>query len=117
MAGVGEFEQLVLLAVLRLGEEAAYGVKIRQAIEEGTGRDIAAGAVYTTLARLENRGLVGSRAGESTPERSGNRRKYYEVLPAGAAALYRAYAAVQSMARGLEPQLVDLAAQANGPSR
>lgn len=112
---LGEFEQLILLAVLRLGDDA-YGVGIRRAIENGTGRNIAAGAVYTTLARLENRGLVTSRVGDSVPERSGQRRKYYRVAPQGAAALYRAYSDVQSMAEGLVGDLVNLAGQA-GPKR
>ena len=108
--GLGEFEQLILLGVLRLGEDA-YGVAIRRAIEEATGRNIAAGAVYTTLARLENRGFVTSRLGDTAAERSGQRRKYYRVEPEGAVALYRAYAGVQSMADGIVPDLVSLAGQ------
>lgn len=113
---LGEFEQLILLGILRLGADA-YGVGIRRAIEESTGRDIAAGAVYTTLARLENRGLVTARLGDAPPERSGQRRKYYRVEPEGAAALYRAYSDVRNMAEGLVPELMSLAGQAGVTKR
>lgn len=107
---LGEFEQLILLAILRL-KDGAYGVTIRRALEERTGRDVAAGAVYTALGRLENRGLVSSRLAESAPERSGKRRKYYRVLPAGAASLHRSYSDLQIMMDGVLPQLADLAAR------
>lgn len=110
---LGEFEQLILLAILRLRNDA-YGVAIRRAIEDTTGRDVSAGAVYTALGRMEERRMVASRVGETAPERTGQRRKYYEVLPAGAAALYRSYAAVRSMARGLVPRMQELAARAEG---
>lgn len=109
---LGEFEQLVLLAVLRLGPDA-YGVSIRRAIEDGTGRNVSAGAIYTTLMRLDGRGLVTSRVGETAPERTGQRRKYYEVQPDGAAALYRAYSDVRNMAKGLIPRIAGLAAEAD----
>lgn len=108
---MGEFEQLVLLAVLRL-KERAYGVEIRRVLAEHTRRDIAAGAVYTTLRRLEVRGYVSSRVGETAPERTGQRRKYYRVEPEGAAALHRSYTALRSMAAGLVTELATLAAQA-----
>lgn len=112
MAGsLGEFEQLTLLAVLRLGTEA-YGVTVRQAIAEVTGRDVSAGAVYTTLARLEKRGLVSSRVGETAPERTGQRRKYYAVHPDGAAMVCNSVNAVARMADGLTPQLEALAQRA-----
>lgn len=107
---LGEFEQLILLAILRL-KGGAYGVAIRRALEDRTGRDVAAGAVYTTLGRLEKRGLVSARLAESAPERSGKRRKYYAVLPAGAAALHRTYSDLQTMMEGVLPQLADLAAR------
>ena len=110
---LGEFEQLIMLAVLRLGSDA-YGVAIRRAIEDQTGRNVAAGAIYTALGRLEGRGLVTARVGETAPERSGQRRKYYTLQPEGAAALYRAYSNLQSMADGLVPQLAGLAAKATG---
>ena len=114
MAGsLGEFEQLTLLAVLRLGDEA-YGVTVRQAIEEVTGRDVSAGAVYTTLARLERRGLVSSEVGETAPERTGQRRKYYTVLPEGAAMVQDSVNAVSRMVDGVAPRLEALAQRAGG---
>ena len=117
MAGsLGEFEQLTLLAVLRLGDEA-YGVTVRQAIEDVTGRDVSAGAVYTTLARLEKRGLVASRVGETVPERTGQRRKYYTVLPEGAAMVFDSVNAVARMVDGLTPELEELAQRAAGGDR
>ena len=108
---LGEFEQLVLLAVLRLGD-SAYGVQIRRAIEDKTGRDVAAGAIYTTLSRLEKRGFVSSRPGETIPERTGQRRRYYAVQPEGAAALYRSYSDVRRMAHGVLGDLESLAREA-----
>ena len=76
---IGEFEQLLLLAVLRLKEEA-YGVTIRRAVQEATGRNIAAGAVYTALGRLEGRGFVTASDGEPSPERTGMKRRYYKPI-------------------------------------
>jgi DNA-binding PadR family transcriptional regulator len=67
---LGAFEQLVLAALVRLGDQA-YGMAVRQEIAERTGRDVAIGAVYATLDRMEEKGLVVSRTGESTPERGG----------------------------------------------
>ena len=117
MAGsLGEFEQLTLLAVLRLGDEA-YGVTVRRAIEEGTGRDVSSGAVYTTLARLEKRGLVSSRVGETVPERTGQRRKYYTVEPAGAAMVHDSVNAVSRMIEGLARRLAGLAQRAGGAGK
>ena len=107
---IGEFEQLILLAVLRQGDEA-YGVSIRRAIHEVTGRDVSAGAVYTALGRLERRGFVSSRVAETAPERTGQRRKYYRVQPAGAAALYRSYSDLQRMADDVLTELQSLAAE------
>ena len=77
-AALGEFEQLVLLAVLRLGEDA-YGAAIRRELVECAGRDASPGAIFTTLERLEARGLVRSRFGEPTPERGGRRKRYYQL--------------------------------------
>lgn len=109
---LGDFEQLVLFAILRLGD-AAYGVEIRRELAERSGRDVASGAVYTTLHRLEGHGYVSSRIGSSTPARSGQRRKYYRVEPAGAAALQESYRALQDMSAGLLGQLERLALEAN----
>ena len=75
---IGEFEELVLLAILSQGENA-YGVPIRQALEEATGRSVTIGSLYTTLSRLEEKGLVQSGVGEPTAERGGRAKRYYEV--------------------------------------
>lgn len=79
---LGEFEQLVLFAVLQLDD--AYGVTVREEIRRRTGRAVSAGAVYTTLERLEARRLVASRWGAPTPERGGKRKRLFAVTPAGA---------------------------------
>jgi DNA-binding PadR family transcriptional regulator len=107
---LGEFELVLLLAVIRLSDEA-YGVTIRRAIQETTGRNISAGAVYTALGRLETRGLVMSTPGETVPERTGMRRRYCRVRPEGARQVQRAMRHVESMARGVMPQVVRLAAE------
>ncbi|HEX7049837.1 MAG TPA: helix-turn-helix transcriptional regulator [Longimicrobiales bacterium] len=108
MGYLGEFEQLILFALLQLGEEA-YGVSIREAIERRTGRLVSSGAIYTTLGRLEERGLVRSRVGEPVSGRPGRPRKYYALRPAGARALREAYETIQAMAGGLLPRLDELA--------
>ena len=105
---LGEFELLLLLAIVRLADEA-YGVNIRRDIQDQTGRNVSAGAMYTTLGRLEARGLVASREGESTPERTGMRRRYYQVQPEGARQVQQSMRHVEAMARGLGPQLAVLA--------
>jgi len=97
---LGEFEQLVLLAILRLGA-GAYGVTVMGEIERRTGRRVAMGAVYTTLARLEAKGYVAFRLGDSLPERGGRRRKLYRLEPAGAAALDRSFEMLAGMMEGL----------------
>lgn len=107
MSYVGEFEQLILFAVYHLGDEA-YGLAIRDFIEERTGRAVASGAIYTTLGRLEERGLVTSRTGEQTPGR-GRPRKHYAVQPAGARALVEAYEVMQAMSKGALRGLAQLA--------
>ncbi len=98
---LGEFEQIVLLAILRLGE-AAYGVSIRAEIRERTGRETAPGALYTTLDRLEDKGLLSSRLGDPTPERGGRAKRYYDVTSTGLAAVERAQRAYRSLLDGLE---------------
>src|SRR5262245_857746 len=103
-APLGEFEQLVLLALLRLGRDA-YGATVRREIESRAGREVAISAVYTTLERLERKGYVRSRIGEPTAERGGRRRRHFELRPAGAHALRAAYEAFTGMAAGLERQL------------
>jgi PadR family transcriptional regulator, regulatory protein PadR len=75
---IGEFEELVLLAILSQGHNA-YGVTIREALEEATNRSITIGSLYTTLSRLEEKGLVESWVGEPTAERGGRAKKHYRV--------------------------------------
>jgi DNA-binding PadR family transcriptional regulator len=97
---LGEFEQLVLLAILRL-EREAYGVSIRAEISTRTGREPASGALYTTLDRLEQKGLLTSRIGEPTPQRGGRAKRYYKATAAGVAAITRAQRALRNMLDGL----------------
>jgi PadR family transcriptional regulator PadR len=79
---LGNFELMVLLAVLRL-EDDAYGVPIANAIEESTGRDVIQASVYNALERLEEKGLVSSRLGEPTAERGGKAKKYFRITAKG----------------------------------
>jgi DNA-binding PadR family transcriptional regulator len=102
--GLGEFEQLVLLALMRL-EPEAYGVAIRDEIEKRTGRSVALGAVYTTLLRLEDKRLVATRLGDATPQRGGRRKKYYRPLAAGRREVAASLDALRNMTRGLRPGL------------
>src|SRR4029434_228610 len=98
--GLGEFEQVVLRALLRLGPEA-YGVTIRREIAACTERDPAPGALYTTLDRLEDKGLVTSRYGDPTPERGGRAKRYFTVTARGVRAVARAQRAFQRLMKGL----------------
>lgn len=100
----GEFEQLVLMAVLRLGDDA-YGATIRREIEARAARRLSISAVYTTLERLEQKGLVRSWIGDPTHQRGGRRRKHFALQPAGVRALRAAYHAFTGMAAGLEHTL------------
>ena len=97
---MGEFEQIVLLAVVRLGSDA-YGATIRREIEARTGRELAISAVYITLDRLENKGFVKSRIGDPTPQRGGRRRKHFALLPAGHRAITQVCRTFNLMAEGL----------------
>ena len=101
---IGEFEQLILFALVRLGADA-YGVSIRAEIEKRTGRPISAGALYTALDRMEKRGLVASRLGEPTPQRGGKRKRLYTLQPAGERALARVYESMRLMANGVATRL------------
>lgn len=101
---LGEFEQLVLLALLRLRDNA-YGATIHQEVQKRTRRAVSISAVYTTLDRLEEKQLVLSRVGEPTPRRGGRRKKYYALEPAGAEALSNSCRIFRDMTRGLERQL------------
>ena len=98
---LGEFEQLVLLTLLRLGAEA-YGAAVQAEIETHGGRMTSVSAVYTTLDRLEGKGLVRSRVGEPTPQRGGKRKKHYEITPAGTRALRDSYQLLKRMTKGIE---------------
>jgi DNA-binding PadR family transcriptional regulator len=101
---LGEFEHLVLLAILRLGEDA-YAVPIRRVIEERTGRSIARGALYTALERLEGKRCLRSRMGAPLPERGGRSRRYFAVTPAGLAAVRASRRSLLSLWQGLEGRL------------
>jgi len=97
---LGEFEQVVLLAILRL-EETAYGVTIRNEIRLCTGRNPAPGALYNTLDRLEEKGMLSSRLGEATPQRGGRPKRLYKVTEDGVAAVARAQRAYQALLKNL----------------
>jgi PadR family transcriptional regulator PadR len=101
---LGDFEQLVLLALVRLGPDA-YGLTIRQEIEERTSRTVSAGALYTALDRMERRGLVTSRLGDPTPQRGGKRKRLYTLEAAGERALARVYESLRAMATGMTARL------------
>lgn len=105
-ATLGEFEQLVLLALLRLGRDA-YGAPVTLEIEAQSGRVVSVAAVHTTLDRLEHKGLTRSRLGDPTPQRGGKRKRHYEVTPAGVRALQHSMRALRRMAKGLEGLLGD----------
>ena len=98
---LGEFEQVVLLAILRCGKQA-YGVTIRAEIAVCTGRDPAPGALYTTLDRLEDKGIVRSWLGEATQQRGGRAKRYFALTKSGLAALVDAQRAYQSLLEGLD---------------
>lgn len=98
---LGEFEQMVLLAILRLGEEA-YGVTIREEIAACTGREPSPGALYTTLDRMEQKGVVRSWMGEPTAQRGGKAKRYFAVTKTGRSALVNAQQAYQRLLHGLD---------------
>lgn len=100
-SALGELEQLVLLALIRLGEDA-YGVTVRREIAVRARRDLSFGSIYSTLARLEEKGFVRSRIGEPTQERGGRRKKHYMISATGRRALRRSLAAIRTMARGVD---------------
>ena len=98
---LGELEQIVLLAVLRLGD-AAYAVPILEQIEKQTGRSIARGALYTALDRLEAKGCLRSRLGEPLAERGGRARRYFTVTPSAVRALKESRLSLLRLWNGLE---------------
>jgi DNA-binding PadR family transcriptional regulator len=85
----GEFEQVVLLTVARLKDQA-YGMAIRQEIADRTGRDVGIGSVYSALDRMEEKGFISSTTGDPTPERGGKAKRYYRLERDGFLALQRA---------------------------
>ena len=97
---LGEFEHLIVLALLRL-EDRAYGVTVRQEIEVRTKREVSIGAVYATLDRLETKGYVRSYRGDPTPERGGRSKRFFRVTAKGVSAVNRSQSALQSMTEGL----------------
>ena len=106
-AVLGEFEQLVLLALLRLGN-GAYGATIRREIQDRTHREVPIGSVYVTLARLERKKMVVSYVGLPSKERGGRRRKHYLMHDAGQHALGRSYRALKAMSQGIGQELEKL---------
>lgn len=98
---LGEFEHIVLLGVLRLGDQA-YGVTVRREIEERTKREISIGAIYATLDRLEAKGYVRSRVGDPTPERGGRAKRFFRVTAQGASAVGRTHRALRRLTEGLD---------------
>ena len=101
---LGEVEHLVLLALLRLDQDA-YGVAIMDEITGRTGREVSRPAVYIALRRLEGKGLVSSRLGEPTPERGGRAKRYFTLERAGLRALQDSRAALLRMWNRHEPLL------------
>ncbi len=97
---LGEFEQLVILALLRLGDDA-YGMNVRRELEETAGRQVMFGTVYGTLDRLEEKGLVSSWHGDAEPVRGGRARRYFLVEPEGELALARARDMMSRMWKGV----------------
>ena len=101
---VGELEQLILLVVLRQGDEA-YANPIRDDLDRVAGRRIARGALYTALERLEQKGCLRSTMGEPLPERGGRPRRYFAVTPTGLRALRQARRVLLGLWAGLETKL------------
>ena len=97
---LGEFEYLMLTAAARLGDEA-YGLAIRQEIEEATGRQCSLGALYTTLDRLELKGLIKTWMGEPTPQRGGRPKRMVRITAKGEQAAAAFYEAVVRVSRGV----------------
>ncbi len=97
---LGEFEHIVLLALLRL-ESNAYGAAIRQLLQAEIDRDVALGALYSTLERMEKKGLVVSKLGESTAQRGGRPKRFFTVTAEGKSALKHAKQAMDAMWQGV----------------
>ena len=100
-AALGEFEQVVLLAILRLGDDA-YAVAVQNEIQRCTGRELSRGSIYITLDRLESKGYLKSRLADPTPERGGRAKRFYTLRPRAVQALRENRRALIAMWRGLE---------------
>ena len=101
VSALGEFEQVVLLSVLRLGDDA-YAVSVRDEIARCTGREVSRGSIYITLDRLETKGYLKSRLADPTPERGGRAKRYYALRPRAIEALKDSRRALVALWRGLE---------------
>lgn len=101
---IGEFEQVVLLAVLRLDDQA-YAVSIAAEILRCTGRTVSRGSIYITLDRLETKGYLKSRLADPTPERGGRAKRYYSLRPLAVETLRETRRALVALWRGLEAKL------------
>lgn len=99
-AHLGEFEHIVLIALIRLGDDA-YGVTVRRDIEARTERAVSIGAIYATLDRMEAKGLVRSRVGEPTAARGGRAKRYFFITSRGVTAVNRTQDALRRMCEGL----------------
>lgn len=99
---LGEFEEIVLLAVTRLGSNA-YGVTIRRTVEEVAERPTSIGAIYTTLERLEQKGMVAARQGEPTAQRGGRAKRYFTITGSGQQALAEAERIRAALRAGMQP--------------
>ncbi len=98
---LGDFEQLVILAVMRLGA-GAYGMTVRREIEANSGRHVSLGAIYSTLDRLEDKGFVTSALRETTSERRGRAKRFFKVQARGVRALRNALAGLDRMRQGIK---------------
>ena len=97
---LGSLEQIVLLALVQLGDDA-YGMTVRREIESRTGRNVSIGAIYATLERLEGKGYVSSFTGEPTAERGGRAKRHFQIEAPGQRALGASQEALRSMSAGL----------------
>ena len=104
---LGEFELVVLLTLLRLGN-GTWGAAVRRDLQERTGRDLPVSVVYVTLQRLEKKGMVRSYVGEPTAERGGRRRRHYLIDTQGEQAVGRSYRTLKKLTAGMEGQLEGL---------
>jgi DNA-binding PadR family transcriptional regulator len=104
VVNLGEFEHMVLLAIMRLGDDA-YAVPVREEIVRCTGRDVSRGSIYITLDRLETKGYLRSRLADPTPERGGRAKRYYVLRPRAIDALKESRRALVALWRGLETAL------------